>query len=280
VAALARIALGAPGGAAAQQVRRELADRALQEEKARRSAQDQAGREAEALTARNAEASAPAGPPAGARRRTDRQQEPAVVVQEYPRSADTWGQPADRVVLQASEAEGRVSEARPHPPALPAPGRDIDRAIRRKRYFWISGGFLAVMIAGIIANRVASPHSVLSTLMGGLYGVGIAGALVTLCLGVWWSRTSQSNDALLCSRERYFWISGAFLLVMISGIAGKIYQVHAYPRSGLSVLMGLVIGVGAVGALVMFGLGVWLGHARRLFPPSSMPAHPWAGDDC
>jgi hypothetical protein len=66
----------------------------------------------------------------------------------------------------------------------------------------------------------------------------------------------------------------AFLFVMVAGIAGKIYQVHACPRSGLSVLIGLVIACGAVGALVMFGLGVRLGHARRLFPTSSMPAIP------
>ena len=55
VAELARIAVGAPSGAAADQVRRELTDRAHREEQARQEAEEQARREAEEQARREAE---------------------------------------------------------------------------------------------------------------------------------------------------------------------------------------------------------------------------------
>jgi Caspase domain len=270
VAALARIALGSPGGAAAQQVRRELADRALQEEQAHRSAQEQASREAEALAARNAETSAAEGRPAGLRSRTDRRHEPTVGSKESPSSAGTSARPADRVARQASESDSAVSEARPPPHVLPARDDRATRRIRRNWYFWIGGVFLAVMIAGIIGLNTAPANSTLSLLMGGVTGVGIAGAVVSLGLGVWWDRTSHSINELLYRRERYFWISGAFVLVMIIAIVG--FNL-GHPHSGQRNLMGTIIAISSVGAFIMFGLGVWLGHARRLFLNSFMSAH-------
>src|SRR5262249_46490664 len=62
----------------------------------------------------------------------------------------------------------------------------------------------------------------------------------------------QHVDRMLYRRrERYFWISGAFVVVMIGGIVGINI---APPRSGLSFLMGGVIGFGVTGALLMFAL--------------------------
>lgn len=59
----------------------------------------------------------------------------------------------------------------------------------------------------------------------------------------------------------YFWISGAFLFVMIAGIVG--YDIVAR-NSGPSVLMSILIGIGAAGALVAFIIGIWLSRGRRL----------------
>ena len=66
-------------------------------------------------------------------------------------------------------------------------------------------------------------------------------------------------DARAIRRNLYFWISGAFLLVMIAGIV-------ALPLVHKNQLTGSFIVVGAAGAFIAFGLGVWSGHARRLFP--------------
>jgi hypothetical protein len=183
VAELAQTALGAPQAAAADQVRRELADRALREEQGRR--------QAEAVAPRNTEPRTLGGPLHGAQCRTDIKQEPAVHPEAPPRSTEASAQSADQAPLRPTETEGVVSEAEPSPPA-PDARHNVNRVLyRRERYFWIGGGFVIVMIVGIVGINMAPPRSGLSYLMGGVIGLGVAGALVMFVLGIWLGRSAR-----------------------------------------------------------------------------------------
>jgi hypothetical protein len=262
VAALARTAVNAPAGAAGDQVRRELADRVMREKQTHGSAQEQANREAEAPVSRQTERLAPGDGLDSVQDRPDTRQEPAVHSEESPRSSEASAQPAGGVDLQSAEKEGTVDEATLSPPVRPA-REDIDRArYRRVLYQWIAGAFGIVIIGGIIGTNQVQQLSAPSTFMGGVIGVGAAGVFVTLCLALWWARAGDRiNERLYRRRERYFWIGSAFLFVMIASIVGLNL---ADPHSGMRDLSGSVIAIGATGALVTFGWGVWLGHGRRL----------------
>ena len=187
VAELARTALEAPQGATADQVRRELADRALREEQGRR--------QAEALASRNTETRTRGGPSQGAPPRMGGMHEAAVHPEAPRRNTEASAQSFDRAPERPSETEAVARQTEPSVRVRPAP-QHVDRMLyrRRERYFWISGAFVVVMIGGIVGINIAPPRSGLSFLMGGVIGFGVTGALLMFALAVWLGRSARRSS--------------------------------------------------------------------------------------
>jgi outer membrane protein assembly factor BamB len=175
VAALARIAVGAPVGAAADQVRRELADRAHQEEQARqeaarREAEEQARREAEEQARREAEEQARREAEEQARREAEEQAR-----REAIHSRAETHSPVGEHATSAATPERHPGEKAPQaPPPQPAdrvePGTDektppaprprrVGYAIRRRSVVIAVGALIAVtgLLTAIIIVLVAQP---------------------------------------------------------------------------------------------------------------------------
>jgi hypothetical protein len=117
-------------------------------------------------------------------------QEPTVHLEAARGSATASAQSSDRALERPTKTEGMVSEAGPSSP-VPDPGLYRSPLPRWVRYFWIGGAFVVVMIVGIVGINLAPPRSTVSYLMGGVIGLGVAGALVMFVLALWLARSTR-----------------------------------------------------------------------------------------